>query len=193
MDGLFEFLPIIAFIVYGIIRAMGGAKENEQQQKKPNRQNVPSPTKTPSGGQDNPRRTVYRSSDSEVYKEKEHSRNTSKQTVYTSTPTNVYVEEQQKQQVERLKERMNTGTNDSLESLSNQDLSIGPSIQDAIKHHSLQDKNVKKEQFKKDVKTGLNYKGLVNGIIMSEVLGPPRAKKSFRSVAADRRRNIQYK
>jgi hypothetical protein len=192
MNELFEFLPIIAFIVYGIIRAMGGAKDNEQQ-KKSNRQNVPKPTPTPSGGQNNPKRTVYRSSDSEVYKEKEHSRRNSKQTVYTSTPTNDYVEEQQKQQVERLKERMNTGTNVSLESLSDQDLSIGPTIQDAIKHHSLQDKNVKKEQFKKDVKTGLNYKGLVNGIIMSEVLGPPRARKSFRSVAADRRRNIQYK
>ncbi|WP_042145992.1 hypothetical protein [Paucisalibacillus sp. EB02] len=192
MDSLLEFLPIIAFIVYGIIRALGGAKETEQQQK-PNRPNVPRPTATPSGGQDNPKRTVYKSSNSEDHKKTEQTRHSPKQTVYTSTPTNVYAEEQQKQQVERLKERMNTGTSDAHDSLSQQDLSIGPTIQDAIKHHSLQDKNVKKEQFKKDVKTGLNYKGLVNGIIMSEVLGPPRARKPFRSVTVERSKKIQYK
>jgi hypothetical protein len=181
MDGLFEFLPIIAFIVYGIIRAMGGAKENEQQKQK--RPNVPRPTATPSGGQQNPKRTVYNTSGSEETK------HTPKQTVYTSSPTNVYVEEQQKQQMEKLKQRMNTGTSDSIDSLSQQDLSIGPSIQDAIKHHSLQSKNVNKEKFKKDVKTSLDQKGLVNGIIMSEVLGSPRARKPFRSVIAERNRH----
>ena len=190
MDGLIDFLPIIAIIVFGIIRAMGGA--NEQEQQKPNRPNVPRPNTTPSEGQNNPKRTVYRTSESDVHKGKE-SKEHPRQTVYTSTPTNVYVEEQQKQQVERLKKQLNAGTNDLTDSLSGQDLSIGPAIQDAIKHHSLHDKNEKKERFKKDVKTSLNYKGLVNGIIMSEVLGSPRARKPYRSVTAERRRKIQYK
>jgi heme-binding NEAT domain protein len=193
MDGLLEFLPIIAFIVYGIIRAVSGSDKKEQEQRKTNRPNVPKPTATPSGGQNNPKRTVYRTSGSEVYKEKEQKQHTPKQTVYTSTPTKVHLEEQQKQQIERFKDQMNTETRTSLGSLPEQDLSIGPTIQDAIKNHSLQNQNVNQERFKRDVKKGLNYKGLVNGIIMSEVLGSPRARKPYRSIVAERRRNIHYK
>ena len=191
MEGLMQFLPLIAFIVYGIIRAMGGAQEEEQ--KKPNRPSVPRPATTPSQEQNNPRRTVYRTSETEIQKGKDPKHHDPKQTVYSSTPSNVYLEEQQKQQVERLKEQMNTRTSDSIVSLKEQDLSIGPAIQDAIKHHSLKNQNANKERFKKDVKSGLNYKGLVNGIIMSEVLGSPRARKPYQSVTAERRRKIHYK
>ncbi|WP_174613848.1 hypothetical protein [Virgibacillus ihumii] len=43
------------------------------------------------------------------------------------------------------------------------------------------------KQFKKRVRSNLNKKGLVNGIIMSEVLGKPRAMKPYNSVSSKKR------
>src|SRR5690606_32233886 len=119
----------------------------------------------------------------------EETRHKQKQTAYTSSATNRSVEEQQTLQMEKVTQRMNTSTSDSIDSSSQQDLCIVPAIQDSSRHHTLHSKNVNKEKFKKDVKTSLNHKGLVNGIIMSEVLGPPRARKPFRSVIAERSRH----
>ncbi|WP_404453054.1 hypothetical protein LG329_02755 [Virgibacillus necropolis] len=49
-------------------------------------------------------------------------------------------------------------------------------------------KSSNNNQMKKQIKGNLSKQGLVSGIIMSEVLGPPRAKKPYRSVLTDRRR-----
>jgi hypothetical protein len=166
MDGLIEVIGFVAVIIFGILKSLGGNKtEQKDQQRKPNRPNqVPKPTPTPSGGRP-------------------------KETVYQSNPAKVYAEEQQRQQMEKLASRMNTQVNVSVEDITQQDLSLGTAIRDEIKHRSLDASNEKMEQFKKDVKTGLNSKGLVQGIIMSEVLGAPRARRPYRNVIAERNRN----
>ncbi|MFZ3578647.1 hypothetical protein [Virgibacillus sp. DJP39] len=46
----------------------------------------------------------------------------------------------------------------------------------------------KNNRLKKQVSNNLSKQGLVNGVIMSEVLGAPRAKKPYKSIASERRR-----
>ncbi|MEN2765947.1 hypothetical protein [Ornithinibacillus xuwenensis] len=168
MDGLLEILPFIIFIIAGIIKAISGgnSEQKEKQQSKPKQPNhVPKPTATPSGG--NTR---------------------TKQTVYESTKAEVSIEEQKQQQMERLASRMNTDVRASKNNVNQKDIALGSVIQDEIKHHDNQQSSYKKEQFKKQVKNRLNGEGLINGVIMSEVLGPPRARKPYRNVLTERRR-----
>lgn len=47
--------------------------------------------------------------------------------------------------------------------------------------------SAEQKQFKRRVRGNLNEKGLVNGIVMSEVLGKPRAMKPYKSVISKRR------
>lgn len=45
-----------------------------------------------------------------------------------------------------------------------------------------------KSRLKREIRHNLSKQGLVNNIIMSEVLGPPRATKPYKSVTAERRK-----
>lgn len=167
MDGLLEILPFLAFAIIGIINAIGkGNKQQEKNQPKRNNRpaNVPRPTATPSGGNANPRQPVNK-----------------------PTVTSITIEEQQKQQMERLANRLSANVQDSKSHNGNQDHTLGSAIKDQIKHQSLTKQEIGKERFRKQIKNGLNQQGLVQGIIMSEVLGPPRARKPYRSVIVERR------
>jgi len=53
-------------------------------------------------------------------------------------------------------------------------------------HNQKKHKNFAKTAMQKRVQNNLNRKGVVDGVIMSEVLGSPRARKPFRSVVAKR-------
>lgn len=46
----------------------------------------------------------------------------------------------------------------------------------------------KNKRMKRQIKSNLSKQGLVNGVIMSEVLGSPRATKPYRSVITERRK-----
>ncbi|WP_010097043.1 hypothetical protein [Ornithinibacillus scapharcae] len=174
MEGLIEFLPILAFIVFGIIKAMSGENSNQKEKQSPNRPPVPRPATIPS-----------QAPSGETQKPK--------QTVYQTTPENVYVEDQQKQQLEELASRLNTQTTiTQIDDINQDDLSLGSAIKDEIKNHSTSKLNENQIKFRKEVKSGLNRKGLVQGVIMSEVLGQPRARKPYNTVISDRRkRNIR--
>jgi signal recognition particle GTPase len=88
------------------------------------------------------------------------------------------VEEQQKEQMEKLADRFNTRANEALDEVQ-EGVSTARSIfQEAAKV----DLSKEQEQIKQGVSQSLRGKGLINGIIMSEVLGPPRARKPSRSV-----------
>ncbi|WP_010650932.1 hypothetical protein [Oceanobacillus massiliensis] len=45
---------------------------------------------------------------------------------------------------------------------------------------------IHKEKMKRQVVDNISAKGLVNGVMMSEILGAPRAKKPYRSILQDR-------
>ncbi|MEN1969360.1 hypothetical protein WMZ97_14945 [Lentibacillus sp. N15] len=47
--------------------------------------------------------------------------------------------------------------------------------------------NENKTAMKNQVRKNLNRKGLVDGIVMAEVLGPPRARKPYRSITSQRK------
>ncbi|PAV29026.1 hypothetical protein CIL05_13685 [Virgibacillus profundi] len=166
--GLFEALASNFFIVIIIIAGIIGffrdnsAKQKEKQQRKPN--NVPRPTATPSGG-NKPRQRVY--NDNQTDKK-----------VYTTS-----IEEQQNAQMEQLANRYKTSANRAMNKLPH-DAIIGDTLREPDKGELSQSQ----ESLKRQIGSNLNKKGLVNGIIMSEVLGPPRASKPYRSVIGQRRK-----
>lgn len=196
MEDLIEFLMgnivVVAIIVMGIIRVLTGANKSQQNKQQPTRQqNTTQPARqapvpSPSEGQHKPKQTVYQSSGEKVYVEKEQIEEEPRSTVYTTSTTNIYMEEQN--QMEQLKNRMNISEDVSLAEINQMDISLGTEIQDEIKHSASSSGNKNKMQFKRDVKSGLNREGLINGIIMSEVLGSPRARKPYRSVVSERKK-----
>ncbi|WP_047981457.1 hypothetical protein [Ornithinibacillus contaminans] len=165
MEGLLQFLPLIAIAIAGIYKALKGEESNkaETQTSKP-RQTTQrtNPTSTPSRA------------------------NTRQTPAYETIKPSVSVEEEQKQQLERLASSMNTSVAKA-STIHRKDLSLGTVIQDEIKHHGAESGSGNQEQFKRQMKKRLSGEGFVYGVIMSEVLGPPRARKPYRNVLMERK------
>lgn len=170
MDEIMNLLPVLAFIVFGIIKAISGGDSNQQEKQSPKRPTVPKPAipkQAPSGETHKPKQTVYR-----------------------TDLESVYVEQQQKQQLGEL--ALNTDSAIApIDNIAVRDSSLGTAIRDEIKHHSSNKLSENQAEFRKDVKNALNRKGLVQSVIMSEVLGPPRARRPYNSVVQDRIRNTR--
>jgi hypothetical protein len=193
MDEIIKFLMgnivFVVIVVMGIIRVLTGGNNNQQKKQQPTRQHKPNqPRQTripsPSEGQQRPKQTVYQSSSERVYEEKQKTVEP-ENPVYTTSSTNIYTEEQH--QMEQLKRRMNISDDISINEMMETDISLGTEIQDEIKHSASLSSNNNQIQFKKDVKAGLNREGLIRGIIMSEVLGPPRARKPYQNIITERK------
>ncbi|WP_217586744.1 hypothetical protein [Lentibacillus saliphilus] len=58
-------------------------------------------------------------------------------------------------------------------------------LQSRMNDNHAQD-NVQQRELKKQLKSHLTGKGIINGIVMSEILGQPRALKPYRSVTKQR-------
>lgn len=159
LDAIFGNFLVVLAIIGGIV---GFLKDRSNKDKEEGHKpyQVPKPTATPSGGGN------YQSQHETT-------------TVQTNRTT---LEEQQEIQMQQLAERMNTDTT----------VSVGGRPNDMIieKMNRRQGDNDshEKKKMKKQVKRNLTGKGLVDGIIMAEVLGPPRAVKPYKSVIASRRK-----
>ncbi|HEX6593095.1 MAG TPA: hypothetical protein VF095_00710 [Bacillota bacterium] len=102
-------------------------------------------------------------------------------------------EEQRQQQIDRLAEQMKTTT-----AQMNEQLGENSPISDISKyglrlHEGESSKNTLKERrkkLKKQLQRNLEKKEWINGIIMAEILGPPRARKPYESVITER---VNYK
>ncbi|MFD2046104.1 hypothetical protein ACFSTA_12025 [Ornithinibacillus salinisoli] len=172
MQEIFDFLAgniiFVIIIIGAILRLLGGSKENEQEKRGQNprpRQNPePRPTATPSGGQ--------RQRNNQPVKQNE----TAAQTIS--------IEDQQQQQLERLAGRMNTSKDQSMDDLTGHSSNLGETFKQPKRNID----SHKEENYRKQIKGNLSRNGLVNSVIMAEVLGSPRAKKPYRSVIADRKR-----
>ncbi|WP_249871059.1 hypothetical protein [Oceanobacillus saliphilus] len=168
MDWIFDNLFIIIIIVsalLGFFRRSNNEQETQEEKKKP------VPPKTARVPNVPPERRPQPRAERQIYRE-----NSRKPAVSTAS-----IEEQQKAQLERLASKYTTIT-DSIEDLTSQ--SSGGSILIEPKKVS----EVRKEYLKKQLVSNFEAKGLVNGIIMSELLGSPRAKKPYKSVIQDRTR-----
>ncbi|SDQ48851.1 hypothetical protein SAMN05216232_1790 [Virgibacillus subterraneus] len=101
-----------------------------------------------------------------------------------STVAKTSIEEQQQEQRERLADRMNTDTQKALDERKH-DAIITDNSENREPDREL---SAEQKRFKRRIKNNLNQKGLVNGVIMAEVLGSPRATKPYQSVVKQRRK-----
>lgn len=97
---------------------------------------------------------------------------------YTPNTETIEMQEQRDAQMHQLAERMNIGTQENEE-----EHKANPA--NDLQETSKQDK-IPNTVMQKRIRNNLNRKGLVDGIIMSEVLGPPRARKPYQSVIVKR-------
>ncbi len=156
----------VILIILAIIGGLAGFlkdKSDKDTNKQKRTANLPNPSPTPSGGGGGMARSDYQTQDSEV---------------------KTSIEEQQKEQRERLADRMNTETQKAIEerkhdAILNENDNINQSDNEL---------SVEQKRFKRRIKNNLNQKGLVNGVIMAEVLGSPRAKKPYQSIVRQRRK-----
>ncbi|MEC5422215.1 hypothetical protein QGM71_01745 [Virgibacillus sp. C22-A2] len=169
-DAIFSNFFIVIIIIAGIIGFLrdNTAKQQQQQKQQQERKpvNRPNPTNTPSEGYS--RSQQGRSRDSKPQR-----------TYSTST-----IEEQQREQMERLADQYNSST----EIKQGMDKLSSNAITDDNSLEPINELSTKQKKLKRQIGKNLNKNGLVNGIIMAEVLGSPRALKPYRSVITNRRK-----
>ncbi|MFB4166514.1 hypothetical protein [Virgibacillus sp. JSM 102003] len=156
-----DVILIILAIIGGLAGFLKDKSENDTNKQK-RTVNSPKPSPTPSGGAGGMTRNDYQQQSSEE---------------------KTSIEEQQQEQRERLADRMNTATQKAIDERKHD------AIINENDNFNQTDKELSVEQkrFKRRIKNNLNRKGLVNGVIMAEVLGSPRAKKPYQSIVKQRR------
>lgn len=160
---LFEALAANSYIIFIIIAGIIGFlknSSNKQKEEQQKRPNKPLRPRTASAGGE-PKQKVY--GDNEA----DH--------VYTTS-----IEKKQNEQMEQLANRYRAMGDQSMEDLEHS------AFNDLRKSEI--DINQKRSQLKSEIGSNLRGKRLINGIIMSEVLGPPRAQRPYQSVVSQRRK-----
>lgn len=95
------------------------------------------------------------------------------------------INDQLQDQLQRYQERMNIKTSESVETIGEISGEITDSIDQQLRSKGDQT-NLRYEQFQRQMKGQLTKDGLIEGIVMAEILGPPRALKPYRSVPMQR-------
>lgn len=170
IDLIFDNFLIVAVIVGGLLKFLSGdSKQAEENRKKPHERskNIPRPTPTPSGGKYIPPQA--------------------KKVVTKSAPNieSMSIEEQQQEQLERLAGQLKSDLSKTLHDVkSTKDATPLPlQLNKSVKNNV----NRKQKPIKKVLRTKLSRDGLMESIIMAEVLGSPRATKPYQSVVAERK------
>lgn len=187
MDSFFDLIfsnivPIIV-VLAGILKFMSAKKENES---KNDRHKKHVPTQRPGPGSPAHRRNQH--GPATVPKPPSTTPSGTSKTAskpayekQTSASASSSFEDQQKKQMERLAGRMNT-----IEAIKNmEDMDNHHQVLQGLEH-SNESAIKRKKAFRKQMGRQLTRGGLIEGIIMSEVLGAPRARKPYKSVVARR-------
>lgn len=156
----------VILIILAIIGGLAGFlkdKSDKDTNKQKRTVNSPKPSPTPSGGAGGMARNDH-------------------QPQYSEEKTSI--EEQQQEQRDRLADRMNTATQQAIDERKH-DAILNENDND---NQSDKELSVEQKRFKRRIKNNLNQKGLVNSVIMAEVLGSPRAKKPYQSIVQQRRK-----
>ncbi|MCG5103086.1 hypothetical protein [Oceanobacillus alkalisoli] len=186
MDAIFEFIFGNMFLVILIISGIiGMLSSNKEQQKKQQQQRPTRPQQGQQQRQSTPRRSAPPSRTEAKPRPQEVvvTAHTEPDGTVTSTTTKS-IEEAQEAQMERL-QRKYTAADMSITDGN----VIGEG--DFFNEQQLQTlKQFSEEQkvLKKDIRKSLRNKGLINGIIMAEVLGRPRSLKPYQNVTSERYR-----
>lgn len=93
------------------------------------------------------------------------------------------MEDQREKQIERLAGHIQTTSEPEHSGLKNR-----PKVADARRLEEIKQlaSSYDQKKFKKDFKTSLTSKGLINSVVMAEVLGSPRSRKPYQSVIKNR-------
>lgn len=183
MDWIFENLFLIIIIISGIVAFLGDSKKKQEEQKK--EQSRPPNKQVPS-------RQRQQRSPQEMRTRQQTQRQTQRKREQPRAERQVYregarpdisaggIEEQQRKQMERMTNRYQTSSQEDVEDAKQ-------NFKDLIVDRKDEADSPGKNEMKKRVSGNLDGKGLVNGIIMAEVLGPPRAKQPYRSIVQRRK------
>lgn len=170
IEFIFDNMFIVILVISGLIGVLSNNKEQQkkEQQKKTQQQrseaDKPKPTSRPSGPIEQKRRPTY----------EPRTQSQDKEVVSTAS-----IADERQVQMEKLKEKFGGVTS---EDLSKVDISkYGLQIDQPFKELTEEQKVLQK-----DIRSGLNNRGLINGIIMAEVLGKPRSLKPYESVTIER-------
>lgn len=164
MDWIFENLFLVVIIISAII---GFFRNDSSKQKENNERKKPAP---PISRPLPPEREAQPRAERKIYKGSRPDESIS----------TISIEEQQKSQMERLASKYSSISAKGLDNLSDSPYKKSPLKEP--KNESSENKRKMKQQ----VSGNLDAKGLINGVIMAEILGPPRAKKTYQSVVKDR-------
>lgn len=178
MGWIFDNLFIVMIIISGIVAFLGDSKKKQEEQKK--KQSAP-PNKPAQPRQRQRRAAEETISRQQTQRKREQPRAERKIYREEARPemTNRSIEEQQQEQMERLANRYQTASQGDIENLDH-------TFKDLIVERKEEKANPGKREMQKRVSQNLDGKGLVNGIIMAEVLGSPRAKKPYKSILQKR-------
>lgn len=197
MGSFFEFifgnLFLIIIIISGIVGFISNNKEEEKKKERPlrpaGRQSRPA---TPS-----PSRSRSTTGERRDLKENDRTKPEPKeQSVMTIDSDSDAIGGEQQAQMERLQRKFggvptpSDAQKEAVDAVRENGIDL-----EFIKRQQLEKmENVSKELseqqkvLKKDIRGSLRKKGLINGIIMAEVLGSPRALKPYKSVTSERYR-----
>ncbi|CEI84180.1 hypothetical protein BN997_04123 [Oceanobacillus oncorhynchi] len=179
MDWIFENLFLIIIIISGIVAFLGDSKKKQEEQKKeqsrpPNKQ-APSRQRQQRSPQEMRTRQQTQRKREQPRAERQVYREGARPDISAGG-----IEEQQRKQMERMTNRYQTSSQEDVEDAKQ-------NFKDLIVDRKDEADSPGKNEMKKRVSGNLDGKGLVNGIIMAEVLGPPRAKQPYRSIVQRRK------
>ncbi|MBM7597926.1 hypothetical protein JOC34_000283 [Virgibacillus halotolerans] len=176
MDWIFDNFFIVIVIIAGIYGFLKDKTEKQKQQQRKS-QNNQRPTATPSG---TPRPKQHHQQEHKQRQQPQENvrttRSEQQQTVAMKT-----IEEQQKEQMKQFANKYKINAKQAGQEKASHKAFIGGRARDPK-----QDQSHTAVRFKKQMKNNLGRKGLINSIVMAEVMGPPRAKKPYKSIIHER-------
>lgn len=111
----------------------------------------------------------------------------SKQREQTRTAEKVITEPKSTKSIDELREKqMSKFTQQVDDEIDQEKVEQIKNLQKHMKEEHTK-KNRTKKAFRKDFTKSLSSKGLVNSVIMAEVLGPPRGRRSYQNIISKRR------
>lgn len=188
LDFIFDNLFIVAIVVFGIINLFSRStksNQTEQQQKQSRPTNNGPPKQQTSRTNRSQKEETSPSSQRQGpilgrMAEKVENALDEITNQYEQTTPNETVAEQQKKQYDQLKKEVQHEYAANTDEKNNKVFKQTEHLRKTTKGSSHEVTDI-------DVKSLTNRKGLVQGMIMSEVLGPPRGLKPYRSIINERR------
>lgn len=176
IDLIFE-NPFFLIIILGALFSLFGGKKKEEQQEQ--RQTQQQRTQQPSQRQRQPQpHQQIKTRPTTAQSEKQVNRSER-----GKAPSQLSIEEQRAKQMARF-------ASDNVTSHHSDDAERKMVAADNRRKTEIQNlaSSYNQKRFKKDFKKSLTSEGLINSVIMSEVLGSPRARNPYQSVTSKRRK-----